>query len=529
MESQIKPLLRKCGMMIPLFLTAAVLYAQNSGGSLSSDELLQLAQRETVNQHYNQAMSHCSAALKLAPADDDIHTLMGRLYVIKQQYAAAREEWKQVLTRQPRNKDVLLYMISLEAGCANYTEAIVNCAIFLRYFPADSLVMAKQAGLYMLQKQYSSAIAVAAPLQRRYTSDVRLTDLCADAWWLLGKECQAQNKPDSAMMCYRQVLQYHAADTLALVKLAGGFMAGKQYDSVLLYAQQGLQQWPGQVPLLREKAVALDNMGRYTEAVRAIMEWKQNEPGNKRLNDYLLQVKAKQYRNQLGILHLQSFYNNGTSTAFISSVQYLRRFKKVVLLGRVNYGDRQSGNGIQPEAEVYVNHDKQNYSWAWLGWSNSVVFPKYRASYSWFHGFAKGWEGELGFRYLKADTIHTYTPVISIAKSAGNYWGNLRGFFTRDAGKWYQSAVFTNRFYQREAKDFLAVMLGIGVSPDDRSRNFQFGRLLGMTTTSATLGYQKYLGVSSVIAAYATWSHVQMTGIPAINQYDIYVSFYQNF
>lgn len=522
-------MLVKCGMLIPLFLTAAVLYAQNSGGNLSSDELLQLAQQEMRKQHYSEAMEHCNAAVKLAPGDDDIHTLLGRLYFIAGQYTAARQEWKQVLARQPRNKDVLLYMINLEAGSDNYTEAIRNCDIFLRHFPADSLVMAKQAGIYMLQQQYAGAIAVAAPLQRRYTSDTKLTDLCADAWWLLGKEYQAKDNADSAMMCYRQILQYRLADTLALTKLVGGFMARKQYDSVLLYVQQGLQQWPGHVPLLREKAVALDNMGRYRDAVGVIMIWKQNEPGNKRLNDYLLQVKGKMYKNQLGILHLQSFYDNGTRTALVSSVQYLRRLQKAVLLGRFNYGNRQSGNGVQLEAEAYLTHDKQNYSWLWLGWSNSVVFPQYRASYSWFHSFAKGWEGEIGFRYLKADTIHTYTPVVSVAKSAGNYWGNLRGFFTRDAGKWYQSAVFTNRFYHNGAKDFLAVILGIGISPDDRSRNFQFGRLLGTTTTSGTLGYQKYLGVRNILAAYATWNHLQMSGMPDVNQYDVYISFYRNF
>lgn len=436
---------------------------------------------------------------------------------------------QKVLLVQPGQRDALMLALNMAYASGAYDKAVDNCDRFLIYFPADSLVLVKKTGILAQQGRLTEAITVSKALLKRYSNDTRLKTICADEWFALGKQYQGAGNIDSAINSYREVLAYAADDTLALAKLVSCFAISGKPDSVLVYAGKGLQVQPGYIPFLREKAVALEKKGKYRDALMTIAAWKQQEPGNKRLDDYRLYIKGMQYRNQLGVLHLQSFYDNGTRTALISSLQYLRRFGKGVVLGRINYGDRQSGNGIQAEVETYYNHNKKYYSWLWLGWSNSIVFPRYRASYSLYHNFPKGWEGELGFRYLRADTINTYTPVLSVAKYAGNYWVNLRGFFTRDMRKWYQAYTLTNRIYTNEQRDFAALLLGAGASPDDRSRNFMFGNLLGVTTTSVTLGYQKNFRYHTVLALYGSWNHMNFTGIPDVNQYDIYLSFYRNF
>ncbi|WP_159445097.1 YaiO family outer membrane beta-barrel protein [Filimonas lacunae] len=707
-------------MLVMLCVMAATsLAAQNVQTTLSSDELLKLALQETRQQHYSKAIDYCREGMRKAPADNDIHTLLGRLYFITHKVDDARQEWTGVLRRQPKNKEVLQYLVNMEASAGNYEQAlqyantalgyyagdtvlllkklglleqqghyngaatmadellsrkrdqafaneyaaiyiaavngylrnnnttaaeqllnralgklpgnemllnglqniqfkkaalleqggdykaaaditenllqahpagtgyrqayidqalaaartalkqnslsearlyvskvltaypgqhdallyaitiaylkdgyaaaIAGCDSLLHYYPADSLVLAKKAGMLAEDKRYAAAVAVSGPLQQRYPADGRLAAMCAEQWLALGRQWQEKGATDSATMAFKQVLIYAPDDTIAFTRLVSSFAMQYKPDSVLVYAGRGLQLQPGNIALLREKAVALEAKGRYTEAVAAIEAWKLQEPGNKRLDDYLLYMKNRTYRNQLGVLHLQSFYDNGTRTALISSLQYLRRFNKGIVLGRVNYGDRQSGNGVQLEAEMYYNHTKQDYSWLWLGWSNSLVFPKYRASYSFFHNFPKGWEGELGFRYLRADTINTYTPLLSVAKYIGSYWVNARGYFTKDTDKWYQAYTLTNRWYVNEQRDFLALILSTGVSPDDRSRSFQLNNLLGVTTNSVAVGYQKYFRYNTILSLYAAWLHQSLSGRADINQYDIYLSFYKNF
>src|SRR5690606_14692263 len=75
------------------------------------------------------------------------------------------------------------------------------------------------------------------------------------------------------------------------------------------------------------------------------------------------QKPSDSLRNQVGLLHLQSFYDNGTKSSAIVSLQYLRRFEnKTSLIGRLNYADRQAGNGIQAELESYLVHSQKYYS-----------------------------------------------------------------------------------------------------------------------------------------------------------------------
>lgn len=518
--------------------TATSLRLLDAVMAMRPDEQLQFEKAALLEAqgNYKEALMMTAALLKAHPdsrryrqAYADQALAAARKALRGNDTASAAMYIDKVLEQQPGQQDALLYAINMAYAAGAFEKAIENCDRFLKYFPADSLVLVKKTGILAQQGRLTEAIITGVALQERYSNDGSLKAMCADTWFALGKFYQDHGNTDSAVYCYRQVLSYAGEDTLAIAKLVSCFAVSGKPDSVLVYVDKGLRLQPGYIPYLREKAAAFEKQKKYGDALKAIAAWKQYEPGNKRLDDYLLQVKGMQYRNQLGILHLQSFYDNGTRTALVSSLQYLRRFNKGVMLGRINYGDRQSGNGFQAEGEIYYNHHKKYYSWLWLGWSNSLVFPRYRASYSLYHNFSNGWEGEIGFRYLRADSINIYTPVVSVAKYAGNYWVNLRGFFNRDMNKWYQAYTLTNRFYINDQKDFAALLLGIGASPDDRSRNFMFGSLLGVTTTSITLGYQKSIRYRTVLSLYGSWNHMNFTGIPDVNQYDIYLSFYQNF
>lgn len=536
-----KPFIRHTARRITLVLcflvTAAALYAQQPQTQLSDAQMLfKKAGILESQQLYKEAFVITEALLKAHPAgpgyrqayiDQGLGAVRAELR--NNHLTEARQYVRKILAADPGQHDALLYAISVAYAGGNGQEAADCCDSFLYYYPHDSLMLVKKADFLSQVNKHATAFTIVGSLLTRYPADNRLGDIYTDEGMVLGRQYLERKQTDSALAVYRQLLAVRPDNTEALGKVAGCYAELNKPDSVLLYAGRGLQQQPGNIALLREKAVALEKKGLYTEALAAAGEWKKQEPGNKRLDDYLITLKGKTWRNQLGVLHLQSFYDNGTRTALVSSLQYLRRFRKGVVLGRINYGNRQSGEALQLETEMYYNHSTGYYSWGWLGWSNSVVFPRYRASYSLFHNFRGGWEGELGFRYLRADTINTYTPVISAGKYIGNYWGNLRGYYTRDMNKWYQSYVFTNRFYLNDEKDFLAVLLGVGTSPDDRSRNFQLNQLLGVTTTSVTAGYQKCFRYKTTVSVYSTWNHMIITGKSDINQYDIYLSLYRNF
>jgi YaiO family outer membrane protein len=112
------------------------------------------------------------------------------------------------------------------------------------------------------------------------------------------------------------------------------------------------------------------------------------------------------------------------------SIQYIRERSWGSLIGRINYVNRLSSgisvsDGIQLKQNL-IFHRKTNYSYLGAGYSLDPVFPKLRLAYSFYQNFKKGWEADLGVRYIKAENAEIKTVVLGVGKYIGSYWINFR-------------------------------------------------------------------------------------------------------
>lgn len=235
-------------------------------------------------------------------------------------------------------------------------------------------------------------------------------------------------------------------------------------------------------------------------------------------------------RNQVSLIRLQTFFDNRNSTNSVTSFEYSRRMAdKSTLIGRVNYADRDVVNGYQFEAETYLNHGQKYYSFAGVGVSSNKVFPSFKGAYSLNRNFNKGWEGELGYRYLRVDRMDINTGIVGIGKYVGNSWLNLKGYLINDAGSWQQSYRFTSRFYMNDQLDYLTFIASTGTSPDDRSRvfeNLDFGSFL---SSSLALGYKKTFKNAFGVSLTGAWTNQKISDSAYINQYDVFFTVLKNF
>lgn len=448
-------------------------------GLVSSDKLLQLALQET-NEHrnYNKAIALCKKGLAQSPGYTDIRLLLGKLYMLTGRPAAARSEWQGVLKKEPANIDALHYLVNLEYSQHHIKETMDHINTALRISPEDKVLLLKKYGILQESKQWEEQAKLLA-LMHFYFPDDKKTPQQHDArLYVINLEAGKGN--------YQQSIAY--CDS-ALAQLG--------HDSLLVQKRNALWQE------VNEKAIA------HTPADTPATE--------------------KKYHNQAGVIHLQSIYGNGNRPASITSLQYLRYHDRGSVTGRVNYADRASGNGLQLEAETYYDHNPRYYSYGLLGWSDAAVFPKFRAGYSLFRNFKKGWEGELGARYLRADSVNTWSAVWSAGKYWGNNWTNLRGYVITEQNKWYQAYTLTHRMYLHDDKEFIAFLLSLGTTPDDRSRNFQFNRFVSFISKSAGIGYQKIFGSRTTASIYGNWINQRTGNKKYYNQYDIYLTLLYKF
>lgn len=458
----------------------------------------------------------------------DLRLTAGRKLMQAEEYDMAAGEFRAVLATAPDNLEALNYLINMETAVEQPDSALYYADKALQSYPENKELLLKKAGILTQLKRYDEANAIAYQLMQRYPYTIKYRTAYTDGLIAAGNTYQRNNAPDSALAVYRQVLNINRKDSLALL-YSINLLSGKQaYDSALVYANQGLRYYPNNESFLTKRAVTLENKKLYPEAALAadsVVKLNGN-PVNVDYADYL---HSKTMKNQFGMYFLHSSYDYQDTKYNIATLEYRRFFKRGSYAARLNYAGRAQGTGLQGEAELYYTHNRTLYSYALATYSNEVVFPKTRLGYSIFKTFKHDIEGELGVRYLNADSSHSISGVASVAKTWKDFWVNFRAYFISDSPEFYTSYNLTTRYYMNRQQDYISFFAGLGTSPDDRSRLIQFPKLAGLLTRSVGAGYQKTFKYRTTAGIFGTWINQKISTTEFQNQYDIYITLQRKF
>jgi YaiO family outer membrane protein len=452
----------------------------------------------------------------------------GRLFMQAEEYDLAKEQYIQVLQQDPKNVDALNYMINLESATGQLDSAIMYADQALQYNPGNRDLLLKKAGVLDNLKRYQESAAIMQQLMLRYPYTPKYKTAYISSLLAAGSVYQQNNATDSALSIYESILTISPKDSLALQYTTNLLIGAKRYDSALVYVNQGIQYYPDNTTLLMKRATILENQRQYAAASLAADSLvKLNaSPVNVDYADYL---KSKTLKNQFGLFFLHSSFDYVNDPYNIATVEYRRFIKRGSYAGRINYAGRKDGTGLQAEGELYYTHGPKLYSYAVVAYSNELVFPKLRAGYSIFKSFKHDIEAELGIRYLEADSSNSISGVASIAKTFDEFWINLRGYFISDAPNFYTAYNLTTRYYMNRHQDYISLVVGLGTSPDDKSRLIQFPQLQGLLTRSIGTGYQHVFKYRTTIGINGTWITQKVSNQTYHNQYDLYLTFLRKF
>ena len=109
--------------------------------------------------------------------------------------------------------------------------------------------------------------------------------------------------------------------------------------------------------------------------------------------------------------------------------------------------------------------------------------------YSYFYNFKKGWEADLGFRYIKAGNDDFKTAVVGIGNYFGSYWINFRTFIQKEDKNYYPAFTLTARYYLETRFDYISAIAGYGTSPDERPTLGQFQQRIALNSYRIGVGY----------------------------------------
>lgn len=484
---------------------------------------------------YDEAATIAAQLLRRSPADPkyaanltELRLTAGRTLMQAEEYDMAAREFRAVLALSPDNIDALNYLINLQHAVGQADSALLYANQALTYYPDNKELLLKKAGILTEMKRYNEANALSYQLMQRYPFTARYRTAYTDGLLAAGTAYQRNNAPDSALAIYRQVLGLNRRDSLALLYSINLLSDKKEYDSALAYANQGIRFYPDNASFIQKRAVLLENKKLYADAALAADSVTKLNRSAENM-DYADYLHSKTMKNQFGMFFLHSSYDYQDNSYNIATLEYRHFFKRGSYAARLNYAGREQGTGLQGEAELYHTHNPKLYSYALATYSNEIVFPKTRLAYSLFKTFKHDIEGELGIRYLSADSTNSISGVASIAKTWKEFWVNFRAYFISDSPEFYTSYNLTARYYMNRQQDFIAFNAGLGTSPDDRSRLIQFPKLAGLLTRSVGAGYQKTFKYRTTAGIFGTWINQKISSTVFQNQYDIYVTLQRKF
>lgn len=312
----------------------------------------------------------------------------------------------------------------------------------------------------------------------------------------LGRNYDLANQKDSARYYYNYVIDQNPKYQEAFIYLINLNIEQKKYDEGVAVTNKAIELYPDE-KIYRLKRIAFYSLQNDTEnEAKYLKSIKAKFPNDPEIQQLLFELYSQINMDRAGVYYnYTTIDRDGIGPWHLVSADYTRQRSWGSLIGRVSYAKRLSSNsvmssGLQFEAESYLFAKKNNYSYIDLAYSQDDAFPKLRLGYSYFHNFDKGWEADLGFRYiLMDDKSDVKTLNVGIGKYFGSYWVNLRSYIQNEG----PSFTLTSRYYYKTKFDYVTLIAGYGTSPDDRIRAADYEKRMSLRSYRLSAGLFKLI------------------------------------
>lgn len=282
--------------------------------------------------------------------------------------------------------------------------------------------------------------------------------------------------------------------------------ADRPHEALRL-ADAGLALDPRNAQLHYRRARILKGLGDLPRAYESVQAALIQEPGHAKARLLRDDLKELLQRSSVTVGAAVDSFDHTFSDWQTGSVALWHRFQAGSVIARVNRAHRFDSWGTQVEVDAYPKLFEGTYAYLNAGRSDDPMFPSFSAGGELYHNFRGGIEASLGFRHLDF-----HGSVVNLQTgSAGVYLGNslvtLRLNRTPSAVGSSLSGSLSERYYLEDADTYLSLSVGTGYSPNQAAWSDQVVRL---RSRSASVGGQKRLGRSWVVAAGAGWERQEV-------------------
>lgn len=373
-------------------------------------------------------------------------------------------------------------------------------------------------------KNYPGAIAITkqALLISPDYADIRI---------FLGRLYTWSDKPDSARFEFKEVLAKNPGHEDA--SLAYGYLEfwNNNSEQALIITSEGLNFHENSEGLLLLKTKILNDLKRYKEADITITSLLNINPKHSEARALSSKIGDWGSKNKIGLSYNYVHFNKQFDAPWhLTSIDYTRQTGIGSITGRVNFGNRFKRNGNQFELDAYPRISNTFYTYLSGGYSNSGIFPKYRAGFSMYANLPSAFEADAGFRMLNFGN-KTWIYTLAIGKYYKSYWFNLRTYLTPSSNSVSQSLSLNTRYYFGGADDYISFSMGTGLSPDNQRNNILYtgGNSYKLKSNSISLGYKKTFKTNNIFSVKGSFENQEYLKDTKGNQIEIGIGYAKRF
>lgn len=245
--------------------------------------------------------------------------------------------------------------------------------------------------------------------------------------------------------------------------------------------------------------------------------------------DSLTVKSIKTKTNTIGIKYDFTYLNKaGYNPWHLLSLEYTKALKNVPLTARINYANRFNLTEWQMEADAYPVISKKIYTYLNAGYSGKgMLFPKYRAGFSMYVSLPAAWEAEAGVRYLYFNSA-TFIYTGSLGKYYKKFWFNVSSFLNPGKADLSASYFLKTRYYLNDT-DFIMLLLGTGISPDDKNNNVQLANGSRVSSQKTELSFKRTFKKTNILLLSSSFTKQEIISGQFIHQYNISIGLYKKF
>jgi YaiO family outer membrane protein len=346
----------------------------------------------------------------------------------------------------------------------------------------------------------------------------------------IGRVYKITNQQDSARYYFNYVIEKNPVYKDAFLNLINLEIEQKNIQNANNAMNKALELYPEDQNFNYQKLRVVGLENNDAKSIEYLKKLISKYPNDASLKLELIGIKTRSSSDRIGLsINNTSFSRNEIEPYQIMSFQYIRERKKITIIGKLNYFNRNnpeniSNNGLQYEFESYFVNNKHSYSYANISVSNDLVFPKLRLNYSYFHNISKGLEGDIGVRYTKANNKDFYAGVIGLGKYFGSYWVNLKSNLQFDENKIYPSFTAITRYYFDTKYDYASLIVGFGKSPDEKIDLGLFQDRITLNSFRIGAGFFKLISKHYCLGLQTVLNNQEYKQNSFQNEIDVFVS-----